>query len=102
MKETSLKAGDVEQLATGFGFVEGPVWHQDGYWLFSDIPSNRIHKFSPEGDVEIYREPSGNSNGLTINRAGRLLACEHGNRRFLFPTSAAPKRFWPTRTKASD
>ena len=81
MKETSLKAGDVEQLATGFGFVEGPVWHQDGYWLFSDIPSNRIHRISPEGAVEIYREPSSNSNGLTINRAGRLLACEHGNRR---------------------
>ncbi len=81
MKETSLKAGDVEQLATGFGFVEGPVWHQHGYWLFSDIPSNRIHRISPEGTVEIYREPSGNSNGLTINRAGRLLACEHGNRR---------------------
>ena len=81
MKETSLKAGDVKQLATGFGFVEGPVWHQDGYWLFSDIPSNRIHRISPEGAVEIYREPSGNSNGLTINRAGRLLACEHGNRR---------------------
>jgi gluconolactonase len=68
-------------LATGFGFVEGPVWHQDGYWLFSDIPSNRIHKITPEGEVGIYREPSGNSNGLTLNWAGRLLACEHGNRR---------------------
>ena len=81
MKETDLREGEVEQLATGFGFVEGPVWHQDGYWLFSDIPSNRIHKITPEGEVGIYREPSGNSNGLTLNWAGRLLACEHGNRR---------------------
>ena len=81
MKETDLREGEVEQLATGFGFVEGPVWHPDGYWLFSDIPSNRIHKITPEGEVEIYREPSGNSNGLTLNRTGRLLACEHGNRR---------------------
>ena len=81
MKETDLREGEVEQLATGFGFVEGPVWHPDGYWLFSDIPSNCIHKITPEGEVEIYREPSGNSNGLTLNRPGRLLACEHGNRR---------------------
>ena len=81
MKETDLQAGDVERLATGFGFVEGPVWHREGYWLFSDIPSNRINKITPDGTLDTYREPSGNSNGLTINRAGRLLACEHGNRR---------------------
>ena len=81
MKETDLREGEVEQLATGFGFVEGPVWHPDGYWLFSDIPSNRIHRITPDGVVEVYRAPSGNSNGLTLNREGRLLACEHGNRR---------------------
>jgi gluconolactonase len=81
VKETDLQAGEVERLATGFKFVEGPVWQREGYWLFSDIPSNRIHRISPQGSVKIYREPSGNSNGLTINRAGRLLACEHGNRR---------------------
>ncbi|MEC7843226.1 MAG: SMP-30/gluconolactonase/LRE family protein [Candidatus Latescibacterota bacterium] len=46
-----------------------------------DIPSNRINKITPDGTLDTYREPSGNSNGLTINRAGRLLACEHGNRR---------------------
>lgn len=91
MKETSLKAGEVEQLASGFGFVEGPVWHQDGYWLFSDIPSNRIHRISPAGKVEIYREPSGNSNGLTIDRSGRLLACEHGNRRVSISDIGGPE-----------
>lgn len=81
MKQTDLNTGDVRQLATGFTFVEGPVWHSDGYWLFSDIPGNRIHRVTPDGTVEVYREPSGNSNGLTIDPAGRLIACEHGNRR---------------------
>ncbi|MFT5374677.1 MAG: sugar lactone lactonase YvrE [Candidatus Latescibacterota bacterium] len=81
MKRTHLQRGEIEQLATGFKFVEGPVWHKDGYWFFSDIPSNRIHTITPEGKVGIHREPSGNSNGLTFDRSGRLLACEHGNRR---------------------
>lgn len=81
MKETDLRDGEVERLATGFKFVEGPVWHKGGYWLFSDIPANRINKISPQGTLETYREPSGNSNGLTMDCAGRLLACEHGNRR---------------------
>ena len=81
MKNTDLQTSDVAQLATGFQFVEGPVWHEDGHWLFSDIPANRIHKIAPDGAVEIYREPSGGSNGLTFDRAGRLVACEHNNRR---------------------
>ncbi|MGY8823499.1 MAG: SMP-30/gluconolactonase/LRE family protein [Candidatus Latescibacterota bacterium] len=81
MKRTHLQRGEIEQLATGFKFVEGPVWHKDGYWFFSDIPSNRIHTITPEGKVGIHREPSGNSNDLTFDRSGRLLACEHGNRR---------------------
>jgi len=81
MKSTNLQTGEVQRLATGFKFVEGPVWHRDGHWFFSDIPSNRIHTISPDGQVDIHREPSGNSNGLTLNHGGRLLACEHGNRR---------------------
>ena len=66
MQKTDLQQGDVTRLATGFQFVEGPVWHPDGHWLFSDIPANRIHKISPNGALETYREPSGNSNGLTF------------------------------------
>lgn len=52
MKETDLRDGEVERLATGFKFVEGPVWHKGGYWLFSDIPANRINKISPQGTLE--------------------------------------------------
>jgi len=74
-----LVEGQPERL--GFQFTEGPLWHPDGYLLFSDIPANKIFKWTPNGTVEIFREPSGNSNGLTFDRQGRLIACEHGNRR---------------------
>jgi len=82
MKLKSLvSSGDPERLATGFQFTEGPIWMPDGYLLFSDIPANRIFKWSPAGGLEVWREPSGNSNGLTLDLEGRLIACEHGNRR---------------------
>ena len=76
-----VESGDPEHLATGFQFTEGPVWMPDGHLLFSDIPANHIYKWTPEGQIEVWREPSGNSNGLTIDRQGRLVACEHGQRR---------------------
>jgi gluconolactonase len=76
-----IEARDPEQLATGFQFLEGPVWHPDGYLLFSDIPAARIYKWTDGDRAEIWREPSGQSNGLTLDLDGRLLACEHGNRR---------------------
>jgi sugar lactone lactonase YvrE len=66
----------------GFTFTEGPVWvPQDDCLLFSDIPNNRIHRWRPGNDAaEIYREPSRNSNGLTLDHDGNLLACEHSGR----------------------
>jgi len=73
----------VEQLAGGFGFTEGPVWHQ-GSLLCSDIPNNRIIRWRMLGEgpeVTTFRTPSGNSNGLTLDRSGRLIACEHSARR---------------------
>lgn len=72
----------VKQLATGFDWVEGPVWFGDaGCLLFSDIPNNRIHRWTPEAGVSIYREPSNYANGHTRDREGRLISCEHGTRR---------------------
>jgi len=69
-------------VATGFRFTEGPVWFStENYLLFSDIPANTIFKLSADGQVSVFRKPSGHSNGLTIDQAGRLVACEHGNRR---------------------
>ncbi|MBN1934777.1 MAG: SMP-30/gluconolactonase/LRE family protein [Anaerolineae bacterium] len=72
----------VEQVTGGFQFTEGPVWMPDGYLLFSDIPANIIYKWTPgAAKAEVWRAPSGNSNGLTLDAQGRLLACEHSNRR---------------------
>jgi len=82
MKLKSLiEAGDPEQIATGFEFTEGPVWHPDGYLIFSDILASRTYKWMPDGTVTIWREPSGFSNGLTLDHERRLIACEHGGRR---------------------
>jgi gluconolactonase len=70
------------QLATGFTWVEGPVWFGDaGCLLFSDIPSNRILRWTPGVGITTYREPSNYSNGHTRDGQGRLVSCEHGLRR---------------------
>lgn len=72
----------IQRLATGFQFTEGPIWIKtEGCLLFSDIPGNTIYRLQPEGKVSVFRQPSGNANGLTCDRQGRLIACEHGNRR---------------------
>src|SRR5690348_2144963 len=73
----------VERVATGFRWAEGPVYFPAGrYVLFSDIPNNRIMRYcEDDGHTSIFREPSMNSNGNTIDREGRLLTCEHGGRR---------------------
>jgi gluconolactonase len=82
MKLKSLiEPGDPEQVATGFQFTEGPVWRPDGSLLFSDIPASRIYRWTPETGAQVWREPTGNSNGLTLDRQGRLIACEHSGRR---------------------
>jgi gluconolactonase len=69
-----------ETVADGLGFAEGPVWLPDGSLLFSDIPNSRIHRWR-DGALSVYREPSGGSNGLTLDLSMRLLACEHEDRR---------------------
>ena len=67
-------------VAKGFQFTEGPVWHPEGYLLFSDIPGNTIYRYVPNRGVQKFVSPSHNSNGLTFDLVGRLLACEHGRR----------------------
>ena len=82
MKLKSLvEAGDPERLASGFQFTEGPVWMPGGFLLFSDIPASRIYSWSDAEGTAVWRFPSGQSNGLTVDRQNRLIACEHGNRR---------------------
>ena len=87
----------IEVLAMGFDWSEGPVWmpasgDRESCLLFSDVPRNRIHRWRPGKGVDVFLEPSGfsgtggydsepGSNGLTLDREGRLVICEHGDRR---------------------
>jgi gluconolactonase len=84
----------IEKLAGGFLFTEGPVWVRDGgYLLLSDPNNNLIYRWSQNDGVSIYRTHSGytgmdigeygqpGSNGLTLDKEGRLTINEHGNRR---------------------
>lgn len=90
----------LEQLAGGFLFTEGPVWvpataDASGYLLFSDPNANTIYRWSAEGQVSVFRAKSGysgfnvgdylqpGSNGLTLDRRGRLTINQHGNRRVI-------------------
>lgn len=82
----------IEKLAEGFNWSEGPVWH-DGAVLFSDVPENVIYRWKEGMTVaEVFLRPSGllaptpgfrepGSNGLARDRQGRLLVCQHGERR---------------------
>ncbi|MEG4032904.1 SMP-30/gluconolactonase/LRE family protein [Microcoleus sp. S36b_A4] len=71
----------LEKLAGDFQFIEGPIWHPDGFLLFSDIPANIIYKFGSNQQVEVFRRPSGKANGNTLDQENRLLTGEHENRR---------------------
>jgi gluconolactonase len=83
----------IEILAEGFDWSEGPLWIAKGnYLLFSDIPPNKIMKWSEEKGIEEYLHPSGytgtlprggepGSNGLLLDNKGRLVMCQHGDRR---------------------
>ncbi|ESW60248.1 MAG: gluconolactonase [Rhodobacter sp. CACIA14H1] len=71
----------VKRIASGFDWVEGPVWFGDqNCLLFSDIPNNRILRWTDEG-LSTFRAPSNYANGHTRDRQGRLVSCEHGTRR---------------------
>lgn len=83
----------IELLEVGFSWSEGPVWvASENCLLFSDIPRNAIFRWSERDGARIWMQPSGytgvayygkepGSNGLTLDGEGRLLACEHGDRR---------------------
>lgn len=73
----------LERLHTGCRWTEGPAYFPAGrYLVFSDIPNERILRYDETtGAVGVFREPSGYANGHTVDRSGRLVSCEHGNRR---------------------
>lgn len=83
----------IEIIAKGFGWSEGPVWLKNQKMLvFSDVPKNTIYKWTEEKGLEVYLTPSGytgsvsrggepGSNGLLLNKDGKLVICQHGDRR---------------------
>src|SRR5437868_2728838 len=72
----------VEKLYTGCRWAEGPAWFAAGrYLVWSDIPNNRMMRWDEtDGSVSVFRQPSNNSNGHTVDREGRLVSCEHQSR----------------------
>ena len=96
----------IEKLAEGFDWSEGPLWHRrDGVLLFSDVPRNVVHRWDPaDGNVTDFLRPSGytgttprggepGSNGLTFDAQGRLVLCQHGDRRV---ARVEPNGSWTT------
>ena len=92
MDDLLPKSAAMEKLAEGFNWSEGPVWMPEGYLLFSDVPMNTIFKWDERKSISIFLQPSGytgttpragepGSNGLTRDKQGRLIACQHGDRR---------------------
>jgi gluconolactonase len=80
-KRFVLSNAPLEKLAEGFGWLEGPVWFADMQCLlFSDIPNNRIMRWTGEGGVEVFRQPADYPNGQTRDRQGRLITCSHHGR----------------------
>lgn len=96
----------IEVLATGFTWTEGPVWvngEDGGHLLFSDIPRNSIFKWHPKTGISLFMNPSGytgvtyyglepGANGLLLDKDGRLVMCEHGDRRLSVLTVGGGKR----------
>jgi gluconolactonase len=74
---------NLEKLASGCRWAEGPAYFAAGrYLIWSDIPNNRMMRFDEtDSSVSVFRSPSFNSNGNTVDREGRLVTCEHLARR---------------------
>lgn len=99
----------IEVLSSGFAWTEGPVWMREkgsaagGSLLFSDIPNNRVVRWEEGSGAKTWLQPSGytgqidygaepGSNGLILDAEGRLVSCEHGDRRLSILTPGGGKR----------
>lgn len=93
MDELIAPGTEMEKLAEGFNWSEGPTWlHRHKKVVFSDVPENVIYEWSEKDGLRVFLKPSGytgsgldfreqGSNGLTTDRAGNLVICQHGDRR---------------------
>lgn len=102
------KDANLKVIASGFDWTEGPVWvpqtgGQPGHLLFSDIPRNSVYKWTEGVGAALFLKPSGYTgvadyggepgcNGLLLDSQGRLVSCEHGDRRVSVLTAGGGKR----------
>jgi gluconolactonase len=72
----------LERIETGFLFTEGPIWnHLESHLTFSDIPGDQMYRWTSDGGVVPFRQPSNKANGNTYDRQARILTCEHATSR---------------------
>lgn len=83
VKEILVPGKGWELVSKGHRFTEGPAIDRQGNIFFTDIPSNRIHKISPDGKVTVFKEDTGAANGLMFGPDGRLYACQNGRKRIV-------------------
>lgn len=75
-----IEAGaTVQRLAREFKFTEGPTRDRDGNVFFTDQPNDRIMKWSADGKLSVFKQPSGRANGMFFSRDGSLIACADEN-----------------------
>jgi len=73
---------ELERVATGFGFTEGPIWHPTEHFLvFSDMNHDHQRRWSEAAGVTTFRQPSNKANGSAFDRQGRIVTCEHASSR---------------------
>lgn len=83
-RDLTVPIAAVEKLYDGCRWAEGPVWFADGgYLVWSDIPNNRLLRWTPEKGVDVFNANSNYTNGNTRDRQGRLVSCQHGGRRVI-------------------
>jgi|SRR5579872_802455 len=71
----------MDRVAAGFRFTEGPVWSREGFLLFSDVPNDKIMKYVPGEKPVVFRENANGANGNAFDSQGRLYSCESRTRR---------------------
>lgn len=76
-----LESDEHSHLAAGLGATEGPLWHPQGYLTFVDLLASRLLRLDPDGGVSVVRENTGEGNGCTLDRQGRLIMCEGADHR---------------------
>ena len=79
---SELVEGDVEEVASGFDFTEGPLWLPDGSVLFQDVKAEKSYRLDPDGNVSLLRSDTGAANGQTFAADGSIVFCEQTGRRF--------------------